>query len=80
MNAPVKPVAGAFEKTKGWLDWYDGTRKVDEVGPQIIILLGGDRHWRLKAVPDPEFVPRRGRVIFRRRHPPGRFEPADDIV
>src|SRR5215472_7900890 len=23
MNATLKPVTGAFEKTKGWLDWYE---------------------------------------------------------
>ena len=27
MNAVAKPVTGPFEKTKGWLDWYDGPRK-----------------------------------------------------
>src|SRR6516162_7326676 len=27
MNATLKPVTGAFEKTKGWLDWYDGPSK-----------------------------------------------------
>jgi len=27
MNATLKPVTGAFEKTKGWLDWYEGPSK-----------------------------------------------------
>ena len=27
MNAAVKPVSGPFEKTKGWLDWFDGPSK-----------------------------------------------------
>ena len=27
MNAVAKPVTGPFEKTKGWLDWYDGPSK-----------------------------------------------------
>ena len=27
MNATLKPVTGAFEKTKDWLDWYDGPSK-----------------------------------------------------
>ena len=27
MNAIAKPVSGPFEKTKGWLDWYDGPSK-----------------------------------------------------
>ena len=27
MNAIAKPVTGPFEKTKGWLDWYDGPSK-----------------------------------------------------
>src|SRR5579871_1472650 len=29
MNAIAKPVSGPFEKTKGWLDWYDGPSKPD---------------------------------------------------
>ncbi len=27
MNAISRPVSGPFEKTKGWLDWYDGPSK-----------------------------------------------------
>ena len=27
MNAADKPVTGPFEKTKGWLDWYEGPSK-----------------------------------------------------
>ena len=27
MNAIAKPVTGPFEKTKGWLDWFDGPSK-----------------------------------------------------
>jgi 2-pyrone-4,6-dicarboxylate lactonase len=27
VNAMAKPVSGAFEKTKGWLDWFDGPSK-----------------------------------------------------
>ena len=27
MNATGKPVTGVFEKTKGWLDWYDRPSK-----------------------------------------------------
>ena len=27
MNATPKRVTGEFEKTKGWLDWYDGPSK-----------------------------------------------------
>jgi len=27
VNAAVKPVTGSFEKTKGWLDWFDGPSK-----------------------------------------------------
>ncbi len=27
MSATGKPVTGPFEKTKGWLDWYDGPSK-----------------------------------------------------
>ena len=27
MNAAVKPVSGPFEKTKGWLDWFDRPSK-----------------------------------------------------
>ena len=29
MSAKDKPVSGPFEKTKGWLDWYDGPSKPD---------------------------------------------------
>ena len=29
MSAKAKPVSGPFEKTKGWLDWYDGPSKPD---------------------------------------------------
>jgi len=29
MTATGKPVTGPFEKTKGWLDWYDGPSKPD---------------------------------------------------
>ena len=27
MNDAAKPVTGPFEKTKGWLDWFDGPSK-----------------------------------------------------
>jgi hypothetical protein len=27
VNAAAKPVTGPFEKTKGWLDWYEGPSK-----------------------------------------------------
>ncbi len=27
MNATAKPVTGPFEKTRGWLDWYEGPSK-----------------------------------------------------
>jgi 2-pyrone-4,6-dicarboxylate lactonase len=27
VNATAKPVTGPFEKTKGWLDWYEGPSK-----------------------------------------------------
>ena len=27
MNATAKPVTGPFEKTKGWLDWFEGPSK-----------------------------------------------------
>ena len=27
MNDVAKPVTGPFEKTKGWLDWYEGPSK-----------------------------------------------------
>ena len=27
MNAAAKPVTGPFEKTKGWLDWFDQPSK-----------------------------------------------------
>ena len=33
MSAKAKPVTGPFEKTKGWLDWYDGPSKPDFVLP-----------------------------------------------
>ena len=29
MNDVAKPVTGPFEKTKGWLDWYEGPSKPD---------------------------------------------------
>ena len=27
MNDAAKPVTGPFEKTKGWLDWFEGPSK-----------------------------------------------------
>jgi 2-pyrone-4,6-dicarboxylate lactonase len=34
MSTEGKPVSGGFEKTRGWLDWYDGPSKPRFVVPQ----------------------------------------------
>ena len=40
MSTEGKPVSGPFEKTKGWLDWYDGPSK-----PRFVVPAGAvDAH------------------------------------